>query len=112
MPKVKFLVDLCSGPAGTEVDVQEYEVNLLLQLGVAELFDGFELEQVKAESSDKNSPKTIQGLIIQPEGVLLNLNGTPVVDDFGSFVPNASQNPIETAPKVVKSTSKAGKKGT
>ena len=57
MPKVKFLVDLCSGPAGTEVDVQDYEANLLLLLGVAELIDGSELEQVKAESLDKNSPK-------------------------------------------------------
>ncbi|MBF6745469.1 hypothetical protein K3F96_06440 [Acinetobacter baumannii] len=111
MPKVKFLVDLCSGTAGTEVDVQEYEANLLLQLGVAELIDDFVLEQVKAESPNENSPEKILGLIIQPEGVLLNLNGTPVVDDFGSFVPNAPQNPIETAPKVVKFTSKTGKKG-
>lgn len=111
MPKVKFLVDLCSGTAGTEVDVQEYEANLLLKLGVAELIGDFELKQVKAESPTENSPKAIQGLIIQPDGVLLNLNGTPVVDDFGSFVPIAPQNPIETAPKAVKSSSKTGKKG-
>ncbi|MND23230.1 hypothetical protein D3C80_136300 [compost metagenome] len=111
MPKVKFLVDLCSGPAGTEVEVQEYEANLLLLLNVAELIADSKLEQLKVVSMDENSPKKIQGLIIQPESVLLNLNGTPVVDDFGSFVPNAPQNPIETAPEAVKSTSKTGKKG-
>lgn len=37
MPKVKFLKDLCSGTAGTEHDVQEYESNLLIKLGLATL---------------------------------------------------------------------------
>lgn len=111
MPKVKFLVDLCSGPAGTEVDVQEYEAILLLKLNVAEVISDSQDEQVKVVSQDERTSEKIQGLFIQPEGVLLNLNGTPVVDDFGSFVPIDPQNTVEQAPKNIKSTSKTGKKG-
>ena len=39
MPKVKFLKDLCSGRAGSVQDLQDYEANVLIQLGAAEIFD-------------------------------------------------------------------------
>ena len=83
MPKVKYLKDLCSGKTGTVRDLQQYEVNVLLRLGAVELF----------EDNLPNDQK-----------VLLNPNGTPVVDNFGSFVhvPNDVESPLKKGKKVNK----------
>ena len=69
MPKVKFLKDLCSGRAGSMHDLQDYEANILIKLGAAELCD-------TPRAADENNLS----------GLLLNLNGSPVVDDFGGLV--------------------------
>lgn len=81
MPKVKYLKDLCSGQAGSVHDVQEYEANVLIQLGAAEFFD---------DSKNKKDP------------VLLNLNGAPVVVDFGALVLQSSVGKIELVKKARK----------
>lgn len=103
MPKIELLADLCAGRAGSIIDVQDYEFNVLEKLGVAKL--------VASDVPSINVARRIVYEAVELKGLLLNLNDTPVVDDFGSFVPNDPQNPVETAPKVVKSTSKTGKKG-
>lgn len=69
MPKVKFLKDLCSGRAGSVHDLQDYETNVLIKLGVAELCD-------TQRAADENNLSSL----------LLNLNGSPVIDDFGGLV--------------------------
>lgn len=84
MPKVKYLKDLCSGRAGSVHDLQEYEANILITLGVAKLLS----DKVK-----KNA--------LKPPNLLTNLNGTPVVNDFGELVEAAesAENPIENGKK-------------
>lgn len=67
MPKVKFLKDLFSGRAGSIHDLQDYEANVLIKLKVAEIYD-------ESKSSIENSV------------LLLNKDGTPVVDNFGSLI--------------------------
>ena len=81
MPKVKYLKDLCSGQAGKVCDLTDFEANILVQLGAVEIID-------------QNFPKNTKDL-------LLNLNGSPVVDDFGDLV---------EAPDVVEITAKKGRK--
>ena len=89
MPKVKFLKDLCSGRAGSVQDLQDYEANVLIQLGIAEIFD----EKAAAEKAEKDrlavekaeadrlaAEKEYEQI---PPNILLNLNGRPVVDEFG-----------------------------
>ena len=68
MPKVKFLKDLCSGRAGSVQNLQDYEARVLIQLGAAVLH----------EDPTENDQQTVL--------VLTNLNGTPVIDDFGGMV--------------------------
>jgi hypothetical protein len=79
MPKIELLADLCAGPAGSIIDVQDYEFNVLEKLGVAKLAD-----------STNTSKQVDLKIVFEPielKGLLLNLNGTPVVDDFGALVP-------------------------
>lgn len=91
MPKVKYLKDLCSGQAGDVRDLQDYEVAILLTLGVIELFD------------EQFEPKK------EADQVLKNLNGTDVVDNFG----NLAMIVVKSKPVVVspKTEVKTGKKG-
>lgn len=86
MPKVKFTQDLCSGVAGSIHDLQDYEADTLICLGMAELI----------VESKLNDP-------VDPKGLLLNLNGTPVVDDFGTLVPEMAEQSVQ------KSANKGGK---
>ncbi len=85
MPEIELLADLCTGPAGSIINVQDYESDVLVKLGVARLVDPVD-------------PVNLGGL-------LLNLNGTPVVDDFGALVPDV------VAPEAPKKTNKGRNKG-
>jgi len=78
MPKVIYLKDLCSGVAGSVHDLQDYEASTLIRMGVAELADS---EQGKVE------PEPVKPSEIPTDGLLLNLNGAPVVGDFGDLIP-------------------------
>ncbi|WP_166166893.1 hypothetical protein [Acinetobacter sp. SA01] len=68
MPKVKFLKDLCSGRAGSVQNLQDYEARVLVQLGAAVLYEN------PKENNQQTAP------------ILMNLNETPVIDDFGEMV--------------------------
>ena len=89
MPKVKYLKDLCSGRAGSVHDLQEFEANILIKLGVAKLYS----DKVK-----NNASKT--------PNLLKNLNGTPVVNDFGELV-----EAVESADKTTENGKKSARKG-
>ncbi len=78
MPKVKFLKDLCSGRAGTVHSLQDYEVNVLIKMGAAEIFNDSE----QAEAARLAAEKEYEQI---PPDALLNLNGRPVVDNFGDM---------------------------
>ena len=88
MPKVKYLKDLCSGRAGTVHDLQDYEANVLLQIGAAEIFDDSEhaeaarLAAEQVEAVRLAAEKEYEQI---PPNVLSNLNGRPVIDDFGDM---------------------------
>ena len=101
MPKIELLTDLCSGPVGSIIDVQDYEFNVLEKLGVAKLAD-----------STNTSKQVDLKIVFEPielKGLLLNLNGTPVVDDFGALVPETVvQNVQKAASKGGKNTKKGG----
>ncbi|BAP36675.1 hypothetical protein [Acinetobacter guillouiae] len=60
--EIKYLKDAPLGKKGEVATVQEHEAKILIALGIAKL-------------QKKSDPK-----------LLLNLNGTPVVDDFGGLV--------------------------
>lgn len=88
MPKVKYLKDLCSGAAGTVHDLQDYEANVLIQLGAAEIFDDSqqsEAARLAAEQAEAARFAAEQAYEQIPPDILLNLNGRPVVDDFGDM---------------------------
>ena len=91
MPKIELLTGLCSGPAGSIIDVQDYEFNVLEKLGVAKLADSI------------NKPKYVaRQIVFEPiklKGLLLNLNGTPVVDDFGALVPEMAEQSVPKSAK-------------
>ena len=55
MPKVKFLKDLCSGQAGSVHDLQDYEANVLIQLGAAEIVS--DNQSIEPAEQDKKSAK-------------------------------------------------------
>jgi len=113
MPKVKFLKDLCSGRAGSVQDLQDYEANVLIQLGAAEIFD----EKAAAEKAEKDrlavekaeadrlaAEKEYEQI---PPNILLNLNGRPVVDEFGDMVQEPElllvpENPVKKGSKASK----------
>jgi|GEM_PF-1489783 len=110
MPKVKYLVDLCSGQACTVHDLQDYEANVLVQLGVAENLDEverIEAERVAAEKAhaDRLEAERIYELI--PPNILLNLNGRPVVGDYGDMIQQSEQQIVAEESK--KKGSKASK---
>jgi len=100
MPKVKFLKDLCSGTAGTICDLQDYEANVLIQLGAIELFDENEAAKAAREAAEMAYEHI-------PPNILLNLNGRPVVSDFGDMVEQPKQQSTVEEPK--KKGSKASK---
>lgn len=88
MPKVKYLKDLCSGLAGTVHDLQGYEANVLIQLGAAEIFDEAkktESDRLAVEKTEADRLAAEQEYEQIPPDILLNLNGRPVVDDFGDM---------------------------
>ena len=110
MPKVKFLKDLCSGRAGSVQDLQDYEANVLIQLGAAEIFDekaaaeNDRLDAEKAEADRLAAEKEYEQI---PPNILLNLNGRPVVDEFGDMVQEPElllvpENPVKKGSKASK----------
>lgn len=113
MPKVKYLKDLCSGVAGSVQDLQDYEANVLIQLGAVELFD--ENEAGKKAESDRlvteaaKAAREAAEMAYEhiPPNILLNLNGRPVVSDFGDMVEQPEQKSTVEEPK--KKGSKASK---
>lgn len=75
--EIKYLKDAPLGNKGEVATVQEHEAKILIALGIAKL-------------QKKNDQK-----------LLLNLNGTPVVNDFGELVEAAESavNPIKNGKK-------------
>ncbi|MEG2445280.1 MAG: hypothetical protein RSA22_13965 [Acinetobacter sp.] len=113
MPKVKYLKDLCSGVAGTVHDLQDYEANVLIQLGVAEIFDEkaaakkAEIDRFAAEKAKAERLAAEDVYEHIPANVLLTLNGRPVVDEFGSMVQEPElllvpENPVKKGSKASK----------
>lgn len=108
MPKVKYLKDLCSGQANTVRDVQDYEASVLIQLGVAELFDDGTID----ESSDKQIASVVAmesldlGSATTTGNILLNLNDTPVIDDFGNVATISTEITAKPEPKPRKNAKK------
>ncbi|WP_111848713.1 hypothetical protein [Acinetobacter baumannii] len=103
MPKIELLVDLCAGQAGSVLDVQDYEFNLLQKLGVAKLFEAEE------KIDKKETVQTVNLEIVEVNNLLLNPNGTPVVDDFGSLIPLIVETVVDKpAKKSGKNTNKGG----
>ena len=100
MPKVKFLKDLCSGRAGTVHNLQDYEANVLIKIGAAEIFDDSEQTEAARLAAEKEYEQI-------PPDVLLNLNGRPVVDDFGDMA--QQPEPLPKTEKPAKKGSKASK---
>ena len=110
MPKVKFLKDLCSGRAGTVHSLQDYEANVLIKMGAAEIFDDSEqtkaarLAAEHAEATRLEAEKEYEQI---PPDVLLNLNGRPVIENFGDI---AEQPLLQLVPEEsAKKGSKASK---
>ena len=100
MPKVKFLKDLCSGRAGTVHSLQDYEANVLIKMGAAEIFDDSE----QAEAARLAAEEEYEQI---PPDALLNLNGRPVIDNFGDM---AKQPLLQLVPEEpAKKGSKASK---
>ncbi|MCL6246514.1 hypothetical protein M5F00_01320 [Acinetobacter sp. ANC 4945] len=110
MPKVKYLKDLCSGRTGNVHDLQDYEANVLIQLGAAEIFDDSEqteavrLAAEHAEAARLAAEKEYEQI---PPDALLNLNGRPVVDDFCDMAQQLE--PLPETEKPAKKGSKASK---
>ncbi|NWK74151.1 hypothetical protein HYG93_07585 [Acinetobacter sp. SwsAc6] len=100
MPKVKFLKDLCSGRAGTVQSLQDYEANVLIKMGAAEIFDDSEQTEAARLAAEKEYEQI-------PPDALLNLNGRPVVDDFGDVA--QQPEPLPETEKPAKKGSKASK---
>ena len=100
MPKVKFLKDLCSGRAGTVHSLQDYEANVLIKMGAAEIFDDSEQTEAARLAAEKEYEQI-------PPDALLNLNGRPVVDDFGDVA--QQPEPLPETEKPAKKGSKASK---
>lgn len=103
MPKIELLADLCAGPAGSVLDVQDYEFNLLHKLGVAKLFEADE------KIDKKETVQTVNLELVEVNNLLLNPNGTPVVDNFGSLIPLVVETVVDKpAKKSGKNTNKGG----
>jgi len=86
MPKVKYLKDLCSGAAGTVHDLQDYEANVLIKIGAAEHFNESEAYEAARLAAEEAEAARLAADENNLSGLLLNLNGTPVIDDFGGLV--------------------------
>lgn len=103
MPKIELLADLCAGQAGSVLDVQDYEFNMLHKLGVAKLFEAEE------KIDKKETVQTVNLELVEVNNLLLNPNGTPVVDDFGSLIPLIVETVVDKpAKKSGKNTNKGG----
>ncbi|WP_336957521.1 hypothetical protein [Acinetobacter johnsonii] len=113
MLKVKYLKDLCSGVAGSVQDLQEYEANVLIQLGMAEIFD--EKAAAKKAENDRLAAENAKAKRLAdekeyeqiPPNILLNLNGRPVVGDYGDMIQQPETLSVVEEPK--KKGSKASK---
>lgn len=72
--KIKYLKVMHNAEVGDVLEVTDFEANILIKTGVAEEY---------------KKTKVIKELVYEPintKGLLLNLNGTPVVNDFGELV--------------------------
>lgn len=87
--KIKYLKDTHDSKAGDIKVIPDIHANILIQLGFVEAFE---------------KPPEYPVYTLVPENARLNLNGTPVIDDFG----NISTVSADNKPK--KSTAKPKKK--
>lgn len=91
--KIKYLKVMHNANIGDELDVTDFEANILIKAGVAELAE----EQPTVGTVEAKLSSVIY-TPIDTHGLLLNLNGTPVVNDFGELVAE-KQVVIEEKPK-------------
>lgn len=101
--KIKYLKDAPLGKTGDIADVTDIEGNVLVHLGFAAVVHADESIEFQSVA------------LISPPVLLLNLNGTPVVSDFGDLVPensiiNPEKQPEQPAPKA-RNRDKSAKKG-
>lgn len=76
--KIKYLKLMHNANIGDVLEVTDFEANILIKTGVAEAAeDTPNLHEQKS---------TIFYTPIDTTGLLLNLNGTPVVTDFGELI--------------------------
>lgn len=90
--KIKYLKDAPLGKTGDIADVTDIEGNVLVHLGFAAVV--YADESIEFQSV----------ALINTPVLLLNLNGTPVVSDFGDLVPenlviNSEIQPDKPVPK-------------
>lgn len=75
--KIRYLKDSPQGQTGDIAVVNEIEARVLIAIGHAKL----------VEHDENNHFSTSNDV---PSDVLLNKNGTPVIDDFGSMITKSS----------------------
>ena len=101
--KIKYLKDAPLGKTGDIANVAEIEGNVLVQLGFAAVVHNDETIELMSVA------------LLNPPVLLLNLNGTPVVSDFGDLVPensiiNPEKQPEPPAPKAQNAKKSAQKR--
>lgn len=82
--KIKYLKVMHNANIGDVLEVTDFEANILIKTGVAE-----------AAEDTLNKQDQALAIIYTPidtTGLLLNLNGTPVVDDFSELI--AEKQPV------------------
>ena len=89
--KIKYLKVMHNANIGDVLEVTDFEANILIKTGVAEA----------AENTPNMQDQTLAIIYtpIDTTGLLLNLNGTPVVNDFGELVAE-KQSVAEEKPKL------------
>lgn len=106
--KIKYLKDTHDSRIGDVKEIPEVPANVLIQLGIAEVFSDFKQSEAarlaKAEAERLTAEKEYGQI---PPGVLLNLSGRPVVDDLGSMV--EQPKPPQETKKPEKEGSKSSK---
>ena len=88
--KIKYLKVMHNANVGDVLEVTDFEANILIKTGVAEVAESSPSEQAQAS--------VINYTPIDTTGLLVNLNGTPVIDDFGDLV-REKQPVAEEKPK-------------
>lgn len=76
--KIKYLKVMHNANIGDVLEVTDFEANILIKTGVAE-----------AAEDTPNTQDQASAIVYTPidtTGLLLNLNRTPVVDDFGELI--------------------------